>query len=129
MAAIFSNTEPHAVTQDNDAVANELATDDSEQPALGEILRAVKKCTESVSKLKEHFGSLRQEIYLLDQDLQKIRERTTATESRISDIGDGLHPLTRNPSWPPPPTTKQDQANKNCLCASALRIYGGPVFP
>lgn len=37
-AALFSDAGPHAVTKDTDTVAKRLATDDTKQPTLGEIL-------------------------------------------------------------------------------------------
>lgn len=48
--------------------------------------------------MKDRLGGLtEEEVSLLRQDLQKkkkkIRERTTAAESRINDIGDKLPPL------------------------------------
>lgn len=52
-----------------------------EQPTLWEILKAVNKCTASVDKLKLHLGSLSEDVALIRQVLQKIRECTTATES------------------------------------------------
>lgn len=58
-----------------------------------EILRAVNKCTASVNTLKEHFGGLKEEVGLIRQDLLKMRECTTAAESRISDVEDKLASL------------------------------------
>lgn len=49
-----------------------------EQPTLAAILQAVIKCTAFVNNLQECFGGLRKEVSLIRQDLQKIRERTTA---------------------------------------------------
>lgn len=46
--------------------------------------------------LKEKFGGLRETATLLWQDLQKIRERTTAMEGRVSDVEDQLPPLNRD---------------------------------
>lgn len=72
--------------------------DESFQPTLEDILQAVQKCTASVDDLKE-LGGLR-EVSLLRQDLQKIRERTTVVEGRISDLEDQLPSLPVMPEWP-----------------------------
>lgn len=70
-----------------------------QNPTLAEILRAVHKCTASVNTLQERLGGLKEEVSLIRKDLQKIRERTTATESRISDIEDKLPPLIRDSQY------------------------------
>lgn len=59
---------------------------DTEQPTLGEILRVVNKRTASVNIFKDHFRGLWEEMSLLPHALQKIRARTTATGTCISDI-------------------------------------------
>lgn len=64
--------------------------EEGEQPTLAAILRAVNKCTASVNNLQERFGGLKEEVSLVRQDLQKIRERNTASESRIREIEDKL---------------------------------------
>lgn len=68
-------------------------TEGKEQPTLSQILRAVNLCTASVNTVKDRLGGLTEEVSLMRQDMQKIRERTTAAESRISDLGDKLPPL------------------------------------
>lgn len=49
-----------------------------------------------VNTTKEQFGSNAKEVSLLRQDLQKIRECTTAVESRVSEIEDQVPPLARD---------------------------------
>lgn len=63
-----------------------------EQPTLADILKAVHVCTAAVTDVKEQFGGLREEVSLLRQDLQKVRERATAVESRVCDIEEQLPP-------------------------------------
>ncbi|XP_073467611.1 uncharacterized protein [Aquarana catesbeiana] len=70
--------------------------EETSQTTLGEILHAVHKSTASVDDLKEKFGGPRETVSLLRQDLQKIRERTTAVEGRVSDMEDQMPPLTRD---------------------------------
>lgn len=70
-------------------------TEDTEQPTLAEILRAVHACTASVNTLKEQFGGLRENVSLQRQDLQKIREHTTTVGSRVSVVEDKLPPVVR----------------------------------
>ena len=72
---------------DGQAVAAHAAT--TVQPTLADILQAVNKCTASVDTIKEQFGLLR-------QDMQKIRERTTAVESRVSEVEDQMHPMAQD---------------------------------
>lgn len=64
--------------------------EETEQPTLADILRAVHKCTASVNTLQEQFGGLKEELGLIRHDFQKIRERTTAVEGRVSDVEDKL---------------------------------------
>lgn len=89
-----------ADTEPPEAQVEELTEDsggeENEQPTLAMILKAVNKCTASVNTLQERFGGLKEEVSLIRQDLQKIRERTTAAESRISEIEDKLPPLIRD---------------------------------
>lgn len=58
-------------------------TQNPEKPTLADILRTVNNCTVSVNTLKEQFGGLREDVSLMRQDMQNIRERTTAVESRF----------------------------------------------
>lgn len=71
--------------------------EEGEQPTLAVILRTVNKCTASINNLQERFGGLKEEVGLIRQDLQKIRERTTAAESRISELEDKLPNMLRVP--------------------------------
>lgn len=48
-----------------------------------------------MNTLKDHFGGLKEEVSLLQQDLQKIQERTTMVENLVSNIEDQLPPLAR----------------------------------
>lgn len=45
--------------------------------------------------LKEKFGGLKETVSLLRQDIQKIREKTTAVEGRVSDMEDYMPHLNR----------------------------------
>lgn len=63
----------------------DMPTDENVQPTLSDILHAVHKCTASMVDLKERESLLR-------QDLQKIREITTAVEGWVSDLEDQLPP-------------------------------------
>lgn len=54
--------------------------EETEQPTLAEILRAVHKCTASVNTLKEHFGGLKEEMSLIGHDIRKIKEWTMAAK-------------------------------------------------
>lgn len=83
-------------------MSSEKATSREEQPTRSRILQAVHKCTASVNTVKDRLGSLTEEVALLRQDLQRISERTTAVESRISDLEDKLLPLiaeSRSTAW------------------------------
>lgn len=100
--------------------------DDSPQPTLGNILQAVQKCTASVD-LKERFGGLREQVFLLRQDLQKIREHMTTPEVRISDLEDQLTPLAHDARMAAqqvaPAKAKADDF-ENCLRHNNVRIVG-----
>lgn len=74
----------------------EVEGEDAEQPSLAKILRVVHKCTASVHTLQEHFGGLKEELGFIRHDLQKTRERTTATEVSISELEDKLMMLLRD---------------------------------
>lgn len=74
----------------------DMLQEDTQQPTLNDILRAVRRCTASVDGLKEQFGGLTETVSLLRKDFQKIRERTTAVEARISEVEDQMPPITRD---------------------------------
>lgn len=46
--------------------------------------------------LKSILGGLKETVSLICKDLQKIRERITAVEGRVSDLEDQMPPFTRN---------------------------------
>lgn len=64
--------------------------DEAQQPTLSDILR--QSYTVSVNGLKMQFGNLTEILSLLRHDIQKIRERTTAVEGRISEVEDVIPP-------------------------------------
>lgn len=70
------------------AVPSDPVLDEPEQPTLAEKLQSVHMCTASGNTIKDQFHCLWEEVSLLRQDLQKIRERTIAVESRVNDIKD-----------------------------------------
>lgn len=103
--------------------------DDTEQPSLAEILRAVHKCTVSLHTLQDQFGGLKEELGFIRHDLQKTRERTTAAEGRISELEDKITPLLRETQI----TARFARANElksndteNCLRRNNIRIVGLP---
>lgn len=103
--------------------------DENTQPTLTDILIAVHKCTAAVGDLKVQFGGLAESVSLLRQDLQKIRERTTAAEGRISDIEDQLPPLardTRAAAQQAAQNTAKTDDIENRLRRNNVRIVGLP---
>lgn len=118
----------------SDAIADEPEEHEeeeegSEQPTLADILKAVNKCTASVNNLQVRFGGLKEEVSLIRQDIQKIRERTTAAESRISELEDKLPTLIRDSQS----TTRLARATdtraedfENRLRRNNVRIVGLP---
>lgn len=79
-AAILKGGELSDGVQDTATGPNDMCNDDTVQPTISEILHAVQKCTTSVDDLKERFDGLGEEVSLLRQDLQKIRERVTTVK-------------------------------------------------
>lgn len=93
---MLDDTVPLDLQQDLMSDPSDSPSEDSIQPSLSDILHAVHKCTASVDDLKEKFGGLKETVSLMRQDLQKIRERTTAVEGRVSEVEDQLPPLNRD---------------------------------
>lgn len=60
---------------------------------LSEILKAVHTCTASVHTVQDQLGGLQVEVWLLQQDLQKISQGASTVESHISNIKDKLPSL------------------------------------
>lgn len=85
-------------------------------------------CMASVNTLKYQFGGLREEA-LLCQDLQKIWERMTAVESRVSDIDNKLPPLAREARMAnqlAQETNNRAEDMENHLCQNNNQIVGLP---
>lgn len=119
----------HSPDQPSPEQEEDEGDEETEQPTLADILRAVHKCTESVNTLQEQFGGLKEEVGLICHDLQKIRERTTAAEGQISDGEDKLAPLIREVQM----TNRIARASElkgedieNCLRRSNVLIVGLP---
>lgn len=111
------------------ADGSESMQEEVQQPTLSDILRAVQSCTASVNGLKVQFGSLTETVSLLRHDIQKIRERTTAVEGRISEVEDILPPLTRDTRSALQQAAQANAKNddiENHLRRNNVRIVGLP---
>lgn len=63
------------------------------ESSLREVLQTVNACKFSLGELIDQFKSIREELSLVRHDLQKVWERTTTLEGRISLVEDYLNPL------------------------------------
>lgn len=88
-------------------------------------------CTASVNTLKVQVGGQREDGSLLRQDLQKIRERTTTVESRVSDVEDQLPPIAQDTKAAYQMARKASnraEHMENCLRRNNMRIVGLPEW-
>ena len=127
-SAQASQQAPNQTT--SEVSTGEVEEDEAaEQPTLAQILKAVNKCTASVQTLLQHFGGLKEEVGLIRHDFQKIRERTTAVESRVSEVEDRMAPLVRELQVTARIATANENRNEdieNRLRRSNVRIVGLP---
>ena len=124
--AILDHTESNAGLQWD---TEEPEVEGGDQPTLAAILKAVNKCTASVNGLRLRFGSLEEEVGLIRHDIQKMRERTTAVEGRISDLEDRMPPLireTQNTSRLARAVDMRAEDFENRLRRNNVRIVGLP---
>ncbi|XP_075712997.1 uncharacterized protein LOC142749187 [Rhinoderma darwinii] len=70
--------------------------DQVKEPSLADIFAAVKQNSSILSVLTGQVGSLKEDILLLRNDLQKVAERTTVIEGRVSEVEDVLPELRRD---------------------------------
>lgn len=68
---------------------------DTNDPDLP-ILAAVAVCNSSITNLAGEVKSMKMEISIVRQDMQKLRERTSAVEGHISTLQDEWQPLQRD---------------------------------
>lgn len=67
-----------------------------EEPTLKDVFTAISSCNSALAGLSMQVGSMQEQLSLMRQDIQKVNERTTVVEGKVSDIEDKLPPLSRN---------------------------------
>lgn len=65
---------------------------DTPEPTLADVMQAVTKCNHALSSLTVQFESFQEDIGHVRRDIQKVAERTTRIETRISDLEDQFVP-------------------------------------
>ena len=128
-SSVQASQQPSAQTTPEVHAGEGEDEEGAEQPTLAQILKAVNKCTASVQTLQQHFGGLKEEVGLIRHDFQKIRERTTAVESRVSEVEDRMAPLIRELQVTARTAIANENRNEdieNRLRRSNIRIVGLP---
>lgn len=69
---------------------------DPPEPTLSDVLHAVNKCNHALSSLTVQFESFKEDITHVKRDIQKVAERTTRMETRISEMEDQFTPVQRD---------------------------------
>lgn len=69
---------------------------DPPEPTLSDVLHAVNKCNHALSSLTVQFESFKEDINHVKRDIQKVAERTTRMETRISELEDQFTPVQRD---------------------------------
>lgn len=64
-----------------------------ESPTLNDVLLAVNVCKQSLGELCKQMKGIKEELSLVQHNLQKTAERITVVEGRISQIEDDLYPV------------------------------------
>lgn len=75
------------------AIDQQASTDP--EPTLRDILAAVTTCNTSIADLTGEVKGMKMERTLVGQDMQKLRERTSALEGHLSTLDD-WQPLQRD---------------------------------
>lgn len=113
---------PAQVTADPTDVENR-------EPSLQDILTAVHAYGSSITDLSTEVKGMKEGLLHIRQDMQKIRERATALEGRVSSIEDELPPLAQEMHIT---SNKADESAariedmENRLRRSNIRIVGMP---
>lgn len=63
------------------------------EPKLKDVLCAVNFCKGSLSNLCDQLKGLKEELFLINQDLQRTVVKTTTLEERLSQVEDDLNPM------------------------------------
>lgn len=66
---------------------------DMPEPTLKDVLMAVNKCNTALSSLTMQFESFQEDLTRARHDIQKVAERTTRVENRVSEVEDMVAPL------------------------------------
>lgn len=70
--------------------------DDLPEPTLKDVLLAVNRCNTALSSLTVQFEGFKEDITRVRHDIQKVVERTTRVETRVSEVEDQIAPLQRD---------------------------------
>lgn len=99
------------------------------EPTLRDILATVTVCNSSITNLAGEVKGMKMEISFVRQDMQKLRERTSAVEGRISTLEEEWQPLQRDVKY----THSMTVANasmledmENRLCRNNMHAVGIP---
>lgn len=60
------------------------------EPTLRDIMSDVTSCNLSISVLADELKEVKAEISYLRQDMQKLRDRTSALDGRVSTVEDDI---------------------------------------
>lgn len=60
------------------------------EPTLKDAFQAVQICNTTLSTLSNQFQYMREEITIIGHDMQRVQERTSAVEDKVSNIEDTL---------------------------------------
>lgn len=99
------------------------------EPSLHDILTAVHTYGSSLTELSIEVKSMKEGILHIRQDMQKIRERATALEGRVSTLEDDIPPLAQEihiTSAKATETVNRVEDMENRLRRSNIRIVGIP---
>lgn len=66
------------------------------EPTLKDVLYAVNRCNSALSSLTLQFEAFKEDITHVRHDIQKVAERATRMETRISGVEDQIVPLQRD---------------------------------
>lgn len=79
----------------SDALSALYPDHDSPEPTLRDIMAAVLSCNTSIAALMSETKGVKAELFFVRQDMQKLRDRTTALEGRLSTLEDDWAPIQR----------------------------------
>lgn len=68
----------------------------TEELTLNDVFMAVQNCNHTLVSLSTQFHHLENDVTIMQHDMQKVQERTSALEGQVSNVEDKRGPIQRD---------------------------------